>query len=105
MEFALTAEHKHIQAIARELAADFAIRAGEHDRDASPPVENYAALRDAGFYGITVPKALGGWGAGLLGYTIAAEELGQGCGLDRSLIQHARFGGCLFDVCSPARRD
>ena len=79
MEFALTPDHKRIQALARELAADFAVRAADHDRDASPPDENYAALREAGFYGLTIPKALGGWGAGLLGYTIAAEELAQGC--------------------------
>ena len=79
MEFALTPDHKRIQAVARELAADFAVRAAEHDRDASPPNENYAALREAGFYGLTIPKSLGGWGAGLTGYVIAAEELAQGC--------------------------
>lgn len=79
MEFALTPEHKRIQTVAKELADDFATRAAEHDRDASPPNENYAALREAGFLGLTVPKALGGWGAGLVGYSIAAEELAQGC--------------------------
>ena len=79
MEFALTSDHRRIQTVARELAADFATRAAEHDRDASPPNENYAAIREAGFFGLTIPKAFGGWGAGLLGYTIAAEELAQGC--------------------------
>ena len=79
MEFELTPDHRRIQSVARELAAGFAIRAAEHDRDASPPVDNYAALREAGFYGLTVPKDLGGWGSGLLGYIVAAEELAQGC--------------------------
>lgn len=78
MDFALTSEHVRIQTIARKLAADFATRAAEHDRDASAPLENYAALQKAGFFGLTVPKEFGGWGAGLLGYTIAAEELAQG---------------------------
>ena len=78
MDFSLTEDHMRIQTIARKLAADFATRAAEHDRDASSPFENYAALREAGFFGLTVPKKFGGWGAGLLGYVIAAEELAQG---------------------------
>lgn len=69
MEFGLTADHIRIQTVARQLAADFATRAAEHDRDGSPPKENYAALRDAGFYGLVVPKEYGGQEAGLLGYT------------------------------------
>jgi alkylation response protein AidB-like acyl-CoA dehydrogenase len=79
MEFHLTEEHRALQHRARCLAADFATRAAQHDRDASHPVENYAALRDAGFYGINVPVALGGSGVSLLGWSLAAEALGQGC--------------------------
>ena len=79
MDFSLTADHQQIQSICRELATDFATRAAIHDRDASAPVENYEALRNAGLFGLTVPKELGGWGSGLLGYAIAAEELAQGC--------------------------
>ena len=79
MEFGLTADHIRLQKVARQLAADFATRAAEHDRDGSPPKENYVALRDAGFYGLVVPKEYGGQEAGLLGYTIAAEEIAQGC--------------------------
>ncbi len=97
MEFALSADQKRVQRVARELAADFAARAAEHDREASSPVENYAALRDAGFYGLTVPKALGGWGAGLVGYTIAAEELAQGCpSTALSFNMHAAVVSCLM---------
>jgi len=79
MDFSLTDDQRHIQAVCRELAADFATRAALHDREASAPVENYAALRKAGLFGLTIPKELGGWGAGFLGYAIAAEELAQGC--------------------------
>src|SRR5437867_2551047 len=79
MDFSLIPEHLRIQSICRELAADFATRAATHDREASAPVENYEALRKAGLFGLTVPKELGGWGSGLLGYAIAAEELAQGC--------------------------
>ena len=79
MDFSLTPEHLRIQSICRDLATDFATRAATHDRDASAPVENYEALRQAGLFGLTVPKELGGWGSGLLGHAVAAEELAQGC--------------------------
>src|SRR5215468_7524357 len=80
MEFTVTAAQRELQQRARALAADFATRAAQHDRDASDPVENYAALREAGFYGLNVPAELGGGGVGLLGWSLAAEELAQGCG-------------------------
>ena len=80
MEFRITEAHRELQQRARALAADFATRAAQHDRDATDPAENYAALRDAGFYGLNVPTELGGGGVGLLGWSLAAEELAQGCG-------------------------
>jgi alkylation response protein AidB-like acyl-CoA dehydrogenase len=79
MEFRVTEEQRDLQRRARCLAEDFATRAAQHDRDASDPVENYAALRAAGFYGLNVPTELGGAGVGLLGWSLAAEELAQGC--------------------------
>jgi hypothetical protein len=45
MDFQITAEAKELQARARRLAEDFATRAATHDREASSPMENYAALR------------------------------------------------------------
>jgi alkylation response protein AidB-like acyl-CoA dehydrogenase len=79
MEFHITEEQRRLQERARTLARDFATRAAQHDREASHPLENYAALREAGFYGLNVPAELGGDGVGLLGYSLAAEELAQGC--------------------------
>ena len=79
MNFHVTPAQRELQHRARCLAADFATRAAQHDREATDPVENYAALRDAGFYGLNVPTELGGGGVGLLGWSLAAEELGQGC--------------------------
>ena len=79
MEFRVTDEQRDLQRRARCLAEDFATRAAQHDRDASDPIENYAALRSAGFYGLNVPAELGGGGVGLLGWSLAAEELAQGC--------------------------
>jgi alkylation response protein AidB-like acyl-CoA dehydrogenase len=79
MEFRITEQQRDLQERARCLAKDFATRAAQHDRDASDPLENYAALRTAGFYGLNVPAELGGGGVGLLGWSLAAEELAQGC--------------------------
>ena len=79
MEFTITEAQRDLQHRARRLAADFATRAAQHDRDASDPVETYAALREAGFYGLNVPTELGGAGIGLLAWSLAAEELAQGC--------------------------
>jgi alkylation response protein AidB-like acyl-CoA dehydrogenase len=79
MEFHVTDDLRRLQEHARRLAGDFATRAAQHDREATDPVENYAALRDAGFYGLNVPAELGGAGVGLLGWSLAAEELAQGC--------------------------
>lgn len=79
MDFALTDAERALQERARVLARAFAARAAEHDREASDPLENYAALREAGFHRLNVPRALGGEGVGLFGWTLAVEELAQGC--------------------------
>jgi alkylation response protein AidB-like acyl-CoA dehydrogenase len=79
VDFALSDEHRDLQRRCRELAADFATRAAEHDRAASHPVENYERLRAEGFLALNVPKKWGGAGVGLLGHTIAFEALAQGC--------------------------
>ncbi|WP_454733162.1 MULTISPECIES: acyl-CoA dehydrogenase family protein [Cupriavidus] len=49
----------------RALSARFAARAAAHDRDASFAHENIAELHALGLLALTVPRALGGAGAGL----------------------------------------
>ena len=58
---------------ARLLAGDFALRAADHDRDASFPFENFDALHDAGLVNLIVPSALGGAGRG---FAQAARVIG-----------------------------
>ncbi len=79
IDFSLTEDQIKIKETARELALEFEKNAARHDEDRSSPVENYALLAKAGFYGISVPKEFGGLGAGLLGWTLACEELAKGC--------------------------
>jgi alkylation response protein AidB-like acyl-CoA dehydrogenase len=78
---------------ARLLAADFATRAGAHDRDASFPFENFRQLFDAGLLSLTVPREEGGLGAGMLETTRVLNEVAKGCAstalvLGMHYIQH-----------------
>ncbi|MEW6643709.1 MAG: acyl-CoA dehydrogenase family protein [Pseudomonadota bacterium] len=47
------------------LAAGFAARAAQHDRDRSFPFENFKELADAGLLALTVPAVRGGLGGGV----------------------------------------
>ncbi len=49
-----------LDAVLSGLTSAFAATAGRHDREASFPTENFAALRDAGLLALTAPKRLGG---------------------------------------------
>lgn len=79
MDFQLSQDQQRLQQRCLDLAADFATRASDHDRDASHPTENYDRLRREGFLALTVPQSWGGSGASFLDHTIAYEALGQGC--------------------------
>ncbi len=98
MNFQISEEHKQLQQRSQQLAQNFATRAAEHDREASHPLENYAALRREGFYALNVPKDMGGGGVGLLGYSLAAEQLAQGCpSTALSFNMHLSIIGPLFE--------
>jgi alkylation response protein AidB-like acyl-CoA dehydrogenase len=79
VDFALTQDQQRLQRRCLDLAADFATRSADHDRDASHPTENYDRLRAEGFLELTVPRSFGGTGASFLDHTVAYEALGQGC--------------------------
>jgi alkylation response protein AidB-like acyl-CoA dehydrogenase len=61
----------------REVSEPFKARAAKYDRDGAFPVENFRDLRDAGLYGIMVPKRYGGHGAHFLTYTKAIEQIAK----------------------------
>jgi alkylation response protein AidB-like acyl-CoA dehydrogenase len=63
------------RALAREVLAPNAER---YDRAGTLPLDDYAALRDAGYFGMLVPEAYGGWGLDLVTYALVMHELGQG---------------------------
>jgi alkylation response protein AidB-like acyl-CoA dehydrogenase len=61
-----------------ELGRDFAKRAAEHDEDDSFVSENYAALKERGFFGAMVPEKFGGGG-------VSHSEM---CEILRTLAHH-----------------
>ena len=103
MDFQLSPEHEKIRGVCREQAQDFATRAAEHDREVSLPLENYAARRGAGLYGLTVPKEHGGMGGDFTGYTVDMEEVAQGdlgfCSVEEArIIRTVRLWKRALDV-------
>jgi alkylation response protein AidB-like acyl-CoA dehydrogenase len=80
MDFQLSPEQQRLQQRCLELAADFAARAAQHDRDASHPVENYRRLIEEGFLALSIGSEWGGQGRSFFDHTLAYEALGQGCG-------------------------
>jgi alkylation response protein AidB-like acyl-CoA dehydrogenase len=79
VDFRITEQQERLRQKCLALAADFATRSADHDRDASHPVENYDRLRAEGFLALTIDRSLGGLGFDFLSHTLAYEALGQGC--------------------------
>ena len=83
--------HKLV-ALAAELAADFATRAGEHDRANSFPVENVDKMKAAGYTALVIPEKHGGLGADLEDFALCQEQLAQGCAATTIAINMHLFG-------------
>ncbi len=78
MEFDLPAELAELQATVRKLAHErVAPRAREIDATEAYPDDLFDLFVDAGLTGLCIPEELGGSGAGILGLTIAIEEVAK----------------------------
>ncbi len=78
---ASTEPGKRMVELAEKHAADFAVRAGEHDQDATFPFENIAAMKESGFAAAAVPKEFGGMGVSSIhDCVVAMSRLGRGDG-------------------------
>ncbi|SDX05599.1 Acyl-CoA dehydrogenase [Amycolatopsis xylanica] len=80
MQPLLSAEQRELVDRAGKLADVFAERAAEHDRENTFPFANYDDLAEAGFLRLSVPKELGGFGAGLAEILPVLERLAMGDG-------------------------
>jgi alkylation response protein AidB-like acyl-CoA dehydrogenase len=84
---------------ARRLAPRFAARAAGTDRDGAFPADDFAELKDAGFFGLMAPARLGGSGAGFAEYAEVAYELARGNGATALIFNmHASVTGALSGV-------
>lgn len=78
MLFDLSPELAELQATTRKLAQErVAPRAREIDRTGEYPQDLFDLFVDAGLTGLCVPEELGGAGAGILGLTLAIEEVAK----------------------------
>lgn len=93
MMYTLNPAQKTLQAQARELATSrFAPNAAGVDQSEDYPWENVAALRDAGFMGMTIPVAHGGRGLGYLEAVIVVEEMAKACASMGRITVEANMG-------------
>src|SRR5438874_4849677 len=78
MDFALSEELLALQDSVRRLAQDkVKPRAREIDESNEYPEDLFELFRDAGLLGLVIPTEYGGSGAGILGLTIAIEEVAK----------------------------
>jgi alkylation response protein AidB-like acyl-CoA dehydrogenase len=83
-------------AAATRIAAGMRGRAGDYDRDATFPAQDFAELRSAGMLGLMVPSRLGGAGAGFADYAEVAMRLAAGNGATALIFNmHASVTGAL----------
>ncbi|MCB1040508.1 MAG: acyl-CoA dehydrogenase family protein, partial [Acidimicrobiales bacterium] len=78
MDFQLSDELQALQETCRRIAQDkVKPRAREIDESGEYPQDLFEVFRDAGLLGLCIPTELGGGGAGILGLTIAIEEVAK----------------------------
>jgi alkylation response protein AidB-like acyl-CoA dehydrogenase len=78
MSYELSPEYAELQATVRKLAQEkIAPRARAVDTEAVYPQDVFEVFRDAGLLGLVIPEEYGGGGAGILGLTLAIEEVAK----------------------------
>jgi len=90
----LTSDQLKLQSQARELANGFVRdRAAETDRTEQYPWDVVEKLTEAGFMGMTIPKAYGGRGLTYLDAVLVIEQVARSCGVTGRIVVEANMGG------------
>jgi 3-sulfinopropanoyl-CoA desulfinase len=93
MDFRLDAGQQALKARARELADGvFRDRAARWDSAEEYPWDNVKDLVQAGFMGLTIPKAYGGGGGSLLDVLLVVEEIARVCGVTARIVVEGNVG-------------
>ena len=107
MQFHLTPDQEALREHARTLAREkMAPRAAEIDRTEAYPWDHVATLRDAGFLGMTIPRALGGHGRSYLDAVLVIEEMSKCCGPSGRIVVEANMGavGAILKYGTPEQK-
>jgi alkylation response protein AidB-like acyl-CoA dehydrogenase len=93
MDLGLTPDELVLQARARELA-EIVIRprGAEIDRTEEYPWDVVSTLGEAGFMGMTIPRAYGGRGASFLDAVLVIEEVAKACTVSGRIVVEANMG-------------
>ncbi|TVQ36213.1 MAG: acyl-CoA dehydrogenase [Geminicoccaceae bacterium] len=98
--FELTPRQRELRAQAEALAAAVvAPQAAETDRSEIYPWPVVRALAEAGFMGMTVPKALGGPGLGLIEVVLVIEAIAKACCTSGRIVVDSNLGALGAVLC------
>jgi alkylation response protein AidB-like acyl-CoA dehydrogenase len=93
MDLSLSPDEIALQARARAFSQDMAgPRAAAIDRDEQYPWDIAKALADAGFLGMTIPKALGGKDLSFFDTVLVVEEMAKSCAVTARIVVEANMG-------------
>src|SRR5512141_1767909 len=93
MDLGLTPDELELQEHTRTFA-DRVVRprAAAVDRDEQYPFDTVKALAEAGFLGMTIPKALGGKDASFLDAVLVIEEMAKSCTVTARIVVETNMG-------------
>lgn len=93
MDFSLDQGQRQLKERARALARSHVLaRAAEVDRTEEYPWDTVEKLVEAGFFGMTIPRAYGGQGLTYLDAVLVIEEMAQCCGITGRIVVEANMG-------------
>jgi len=93
MDLGLSQDEIALQTRARAFSRSVARpRAAAIDRDEQYPWDIVKALAEAGFLGMTIPKALGGQGRSFLDAVLVIEEMAKSCTVTARIVVEANMG-------------
>jgi alkylation response protein AidB-like acyl-CoA dehydrogenase len=107
MDFNLSAAQRRLQGEARTLArSELAGRAAAIDRSEEYPWENVRLLKEAGFFGMTIPTRYGGRGLTYLDAVLVIEQIAQACGVSGRIVVEANMGavGAIMEYGSEGQK-